>query len=610
MNLKKKIRRTRGLCLALLIALLLCLLTSCGAFSYTESDLSDYVRIEREDYFGQTVTVAIDPVTDMKVEERILQLLYQHRDAKAESDGASFRGKTVTAGDELSIYYEGFSVDENGKRTYLENTCNFASGLAELGIGSGSFISGFEYGLLGKNPSDYSTIKIVKSGVIGERDVVYADFTAYYPDGSVKTMTNARLDFSEDLDAEYGTGFREAVLGNTIGKALKAFTATLRTGETSTRVAYSDFTPNFRTEELVQTGTVTEGDILYANFTVSYPDGRDEQKVGVRLDLSSDLDALYGAGFREAILGQTLGEEAEDFTLTLTTGDTSTEVTYRGFTPKSRVAREESTLIVKTRFPYNYSTESFRLKTVYFKVWIDSAVLYDAPAFDDAFVTETLGMTEEELSAFEGETLTDRARAKIRQTLEEEYEEGKRTLAEEELWKLLKEKASFRELPKSAIETVEQEYLDDLEQKYATYTENYGSSIGGIEAFAAEYYGLDGSTSYKDYIHSQAEDVVKEKLIFYDILRKEEKLPTGEEYETLYNQAVEEALSYYLSQSSYNKDSFESEEKYNEAVAALKKNILSYYGEEYFKEQAYYEALMEYLIDSMTIHTTYPEGAL
>ena len=103
---------------------------------------------------------------------------------------------------------------------------------------------------------------------------------------------------------------------------------------------------------------------------------------------------------------------------------------------------------------------------------------------------------------------------------------------------------------------------------------------------------------------------MKEKLIFYNILRREGKLPTGEEYETLYNKAVDDALSYYLSQSSYDKSTFETEEKYNEAVAKLKSDLLSYYGEEYFREQAYYEALMEYLIDSMTIKTTYPEGAL
>ena len=517
---EKRSRRTRGLCLALLVALLLCLLTSCGNFSYTESDLSDYVKIEPEDYLGLTVTVAIDPVSDMKVEERILQLRYQHRNETPENDGASYRGKTVTAGDVLSIYYQGYSVDEDGKKTYLDNTCNFSSGLAELGIGSGSFISGFEYGLLGKNPSDYSALKITKNGSIGESDIIYADFVAYYPDGSVKTFTDARLDFSSDLDAEYGTGFREALLDKPLGKAVKTFNATLDTEKLSTTIAYSDFTPNFRT-----------------------------------------------------------------------TG-------------------EENPIVVKTRFPYNYQTESFRLKTVYFNVWIDTAVLYTAPDFDDAFVTETLKMTEEELSAFEGETITDRARASIRKTLEEEYEEGKRTLAEEELWKILKEKATFRELPKSAVSAVEQEYLDDLEQKYATYTASYGSSIGGIEAFATEYYGLDGATPYKDYIHSQAEDVVKEKLIFYSILRKEGKLPTGDEYETLYNKAVDEALSYYLSQSSYDKSTFETEEKYNEAVAKLKSDLLSYYGEEYFREQAYYEALMEYLIDSMTIDVTYPEGAL
>lgn len=520
MKNKEKRRVLRAFSLMLLFALLLCAMTSCGNFSYTESDLSDYVKITREDYMNQTVTVSIDPVTDMKVEERILQLLYQNRNKTAERDGASLRNQTVTAGDVLSIYYQGYTLDEDGKKTYIENTCNFSSGLVELGIGSGQFISGFEYGLLGKNPKDYSVLKFVKTGAIGEEDIIYADFVAYYPDGSVKSLSDVRLDLSEDLDAEYGEGFRETLIGKPVGTAIKAFTAVLRTDGDTAKIAYSDFTPNFKT-----------------------------------------------------------------------TG-------------------EENPIVVKARFPYNYSTESLRLQTVYFNVWIDSAVLYTAPEFDDTFVLETLKMSEEDLAAFPGDTVTDRARASIRQTLEEEYEEGKRTLAEEALWKILKEKAVISKLPKSAVEAIEEEYMNDLNQKYATYSENYGASIGGLEAFANEYYGLDGSVTYQEYIHSQAEDVVKEKLIFYHILREENKLPTGEEYEALYEKAVQDALDYYISQSSYNKDSFESEEKYNEAVATLKQNILSYYGEDYFREQAYYEALMEYLIDSMTILTTYPDGAL
>lgn len=517
---KRKTGVVRPLALLLLVPLLFLTLTSCGKFSYTESDLSGYLTLAREDYMGLTLTVAIDPVSDMKVEERILKLRYQYRNSTPERDGASLRNQTVTAGDVLSIYYQGYSVDENGKKTYLDNTCNFSGGLSDLGIGSGSFISGFEYGLLGKNPKDYSALKILKTGTIAEDTILYADFVAYYPDGSVKNATNARLDFSTDLDAEYGEGFRAALLGKPIGTAVKAFTATVKSDATPTKIAYSDFKPNFRT-----------------------------------------------------------------------TG-------------------EENPIVVKTRFPYDYSTESMRLKTVYFNVWIDSAILYTAPEFDDAFVKDKLKMSEEDLAAFEGETLTDRARASIRKTLEEEYEAGKRKLAEEELWKVLKQKAVVSKLPKSAVESVEQEYLDDLQKKYASYIENYGSSIGGLEAFANEYYSLDGSTTYKEYIHTQAEDVVKEKLIFYDILRKEKKLPTGDEYQKLYDKAVDDALSYYISQSSYNKDSFESEEKYNEAVENLKKNLLSYYGEEYFREQAYYEALMEYLLDNMTILTTYPDGAL
>lgn len=512
--------------LLLTVLLLLGTLASCGAgFSYLETDLSSYLTLEEKDYKGLSFTVKLDPVTDLKVEERILQLQYQNRAKDAVKDGASFRNQTVTPGDVLSIYYQGYELDGEGNKVYLDGTCNFSSGLAELGIGSGDFISGFEIGLLGKNPKDYSALQIATGGTVGETDVIYADYVVLQPNSSkFVSYSNVRLDMREDLDAVYGKGFREKLLGKEVGKQIAAF-ATDAVGEeraNADSIAYSDFKINYKT-----------------------------------------------------------------------TG-------------------EDSPIVVKTRFPYNYQSEELRLKTVYFNVWIDTAVLYDAPAFDDAFVTKTLGMTEEELSAFEGETLTDRAKASIRATLTEEYEDAKRTLAEEALWEHMKKAAAVKKLPEAEVEKTEREYLDDLQEKYEYYSNMYGSTAtqSGLASFATEYYGLDGTVSYTDYIRSQAEDVVKEKLIFYHILRKEDKLPTGETLERLYNESVDEALAYYLSQSQYDKDNYDSEEKYEAAVAALRSDIIEYYGEEYFREQAYYGVLMEYLVGLLEIVVDTPSDYL
>ena len=81
---KRKTGGVRPLALLLLVPLLFLTLTSCGKFSYTESDLSGYLTLSREDYMGLTLTVAIDPVSDMKVEERILKLRYQYRNSTPE----------------------------------------------------------------------------------------------------------------------------------------------------------------------------------------------------------------------------------------------------------------------------------------------------------------------------------------------------------------------------------------------------------------------------------------------------------------------------------------------------------------------------------------------
>lgn len=509
----------RGGVLALVLALCLSFFTACGgSFSFSETDLSAYIGIEETDYRGLSFTVKLDPVTDLKVDERILQLQYQNRSDKPQKDGASFRNRIVTAGDVLSIYYQGYEIDAEGNKIYLENTCNFSSGLAELGIGSGDFISGFEIGLLGKDPKQHSSLSIFKAGTVGESDVIYVDYVALAPESNrFVSYSDVRLDLSEDLDAVYGAGFREKLIGKTVGGTVAAFATDLadENGDT-TSIAYSDFKINYRTQG------------------------------------------------------------------------------------------EENPIVVKTRFPYNYQSEELRLKTVYFNVWIDSAVLYDAPEFNDDFVTETLGMTEEELSAYPGETLTERARESIRQVLLEEYEEAKASLAEEELWAHMKSAATLRKLPESEVAKTEEEYLSDLQEKYSYYSGYYDS----LTAFATDYYGLDGSMTYTEYIRAQAEDVVKEKLIFYYILRKENKLPTGEELTRLYDEQVDEALAYYLSQSQYDRENYDSDEKYEAAVASLRTDIVNYYGAEYFREQAYYGVLMEDLIGDLTITVETPDDYL
>ena len=116
-------------------------------------DLSEYVEIDERYYKGYTVNVDPDRVSALEVENYIIQALcnYKSKTEKVNGDGI------ITAGDVVYIFYKGYYIGENGEEVFFEGGDNTAgSTAAELEIGSGNFVLGFEYNLIGKKPSDYS----------------------------------------------------------------------------------------------------------------------------------------------------------------------------------------------------------------------------------------------------------------------------------------------------------------------------------------------------------------------------------------------------------------------------------------------------------------------
>ena len=52
--------------------------------------------------------------------------------------------------------------------------------------------------------------------------------------------------------------------------------------------------------DLIKSGEVSMGDVIYLSYTAMYPDGTTSVKKSERIDLSKDnIDALYGEGFKE-----------------------------------------------------------------------------------------------------------------------------------------------------------------------------------------------------------------------------------------------------------------------------------------------------------------------
>ncbi len=122
-------------------------------FDFVANDMSQYVALDKSAYTNASVTVSdMYEITDANIEKYINGLLKEYpqklTDAPKETD------RPVQEGDTVYIYYEGLL---DGKAfdggTYAETS---TSNPYALTIGSGSFIPGFEDGLIGVIPSETS----------------------------------------------------------------------------------------------------------------------------------------------------------------------------------------------------------------------------------------------------------------------------------------------------------------------------------------------------------------------------------------------------------------------------------------------------------------------
>ena len=156
--------------LALTLALLLMLpLASCGkkknktdgsttpvvepelpGVDMLNADLSEYIEIDEKYYRNYTVEVTLNTVTELEIDNAIIQVLCDSKDTTALEDGDGI----ISVGDVVNIFYKGYYLNGEEK-VYFSGGSNIGSASHALEIGSGGFIPGFEYNMIGKNPADY-----------------------------------------------------------------------------------------------------------------------------------------------------------------------------------------------------------------------------------------------------------------------------------------------------------------------------------------------------------------------------------------------------------------------------------------------------------------------
>ncbi len=241
--------------LAGIVALVLGLTLGGRAYDYTKKDLTKYLKLKRSDYIGIKVELTKDySVTDETIADKLLALRIANR---------TDENNTVLAlldwGYDAHIYYWGTCKDEYGNDIQFSGGSNMASSApSELTLGSGSFIDGFESGLVAARiyPADtgrdYNTTKGLE---IGTTDIVYLSLDHYrYTDAEgtdeIGSFSNLRVDLSAP-----------GLLGATFAEQI----AKLKTGDSfdfgyssskNTAPLSIDVNGDGVTEELVLSGSV------------------------------------------------------------------------------------------------------------------------------------------------------------------------------------------------------------------------------------------------------------------------------------------------------------------------------------------------------------------
>ena len=492
-------------------------------FDYMKSDISDYITISVQDYKNYTITLKKSEVTDADVERKIMALLYKSRADLPSNKGAEMYKVPISVGDTVGIYYRGYTVDSNGVEEDIDGASNILGEIYKLGIGSTSFIPGFEEGLIGAVPWNHQfnpENDIIKTGNVLPGDVMYISYTAVLPDGTTRQKTNERIDLSdENLDERYGEGFKAFFLG-------------------------------------------------------------------------------LGTSQSRAVIGKQIGIKLTD---TVPFAYQDGTAVYFDMTINSVLRCESQPLTIEATFPLNYNEKSLRGLDVKFDVYIKSAVIYETPEYNEQFITDTLKISADDLKEYSGNSIVEKHRAYLLAEANAENEEMRKALIEEAMWEHYNSKVKIKKLPKGEVEEIYHQYYGELASQYQLYYSSYYSSFG---EFVRAYYNLSSNADWNSYINELAESVIVEKLIFYYIIRAEKLVPSDTEFGDMYNETVDEYLDYYVSDIYADElASLKTDAEKEARILEIKEEMLDYYGDEYFDEIVYYDYALDKIIAFATVVT-------
>ncbi len=510
-----------------------------------KSNMAGYVYISPEDYKNFDVNMLVNIPDEHDIDLAIMKLLYQHRE-DFETDDLNGDG----------IEDDKYHAKENIKNQTIN-----------LGDTANIFYRGY---------------------------YINDDGDKIYFDGGCNFASSTA---SSDKPTSLGIGSGSMIDGietGLIGKNMKDW-ATLR------RISSAD--------------TVREGDIVYISYDSILYNGTSKKDQYSLVDLSDPkLAEKWGEGFKEYIIGKEAGVEIDDLYMNTRVGEDGSEETdiYSSVKVEKIIritaTEERPILVVDAQFPLNYGNEELAGKEAKFEIFIMTTQLYSTPEFNDEFITETLKVTAEDLADYEGDTLTEKYRAKLLEEKMEEHDDEIYSAFVTAMWEHYMDKVVVKKYPMGNVKQQYDAVVSEIESFYNYYKSSYGftSIKDAAEVYLEGYYGITGFTDWQAAVEEQAKLALKRMMTLYYIAQECNFIPSDEEFDAAYEKEYNETFESYLESQECTPDEYDTVEEYEKAKADHKKTFDTYYSEEYFTESVYYEFALDKILENFA-NIKYPE---
>ena len=558
-----------------------------GEFDYTKETLTDYITLG--DYENLTVTPEYNKIRPVDVKNNILTLIAGEKNHSSAKDASYNTATKITVGDVVNLYYRGYVV-EDGERNYMDGMSNLGGSTYatmkaySLPIGADTFIPGFSLALDGATVGQYPHMSVSRGEDVTVTDGVIA-FVSYtrYPvttnqysgvetQGTVETGTSVLVDLTlgkDEIDATYGAGFYEMLVGNGIAVGETGHIAAAKAdGEN----VISNTTKGHR-------GTTADGvDYKYTKLAVEYTmaanyyEGYQPIEVEFPANYSSEDLAGKTAYFQiiiESVKEYGFGEHGDEVTLVGVDSDDATvkEAARAAINPILKAALEDN---------------------------------------DDFMETVTLPEEGAEDTNDYYQLYTDYLFAKDEEDYKTKYENALYQAIIDAIVEGTTVKADHPELEakyNASLITFRESYAENGKD-YATI-EEYAEAVIGGDHYVTVGEGEDAVKvfDWKAAVRQLSVDYFTERMAVHQII-KDKNLAEGDAYDKAYAKVYadysEEYKRSYCNSNGIDIDDMttQEEQKVDEAVRSYLQSNLGY---EYLTDRAYYQLVLDYIIGSTNL---------